>query len=517
MAEDSLVIFDTTLRDGEQAAGAAMTSDEKLEIAKQLERLGVDVIEAGFPISSPGDFAAVQMIAREIRTPSICALAHANNNAVDRAWEAIKDARHPRVHVFLSTSDIHIAHQLRKNREEVLDMAVSNVARAKALCEDVEFSPMDATRTDPDYLYQMLEECIKVGATTVNIPDTVGYAPPGEFVQLLEGIWANVPGIDNVTLSVHCHNDLGMAVANSLAAVKAGARQVEGCINGIGERAGNAALEEVIMGLHTRRDYFNIKLNVDTRQLYRTSKLVSDITGFAVQPNKAVVGGNAFRHASGIHQDGVLKERTTYEIMEPQSVGWPSSEMVLGKLSGRHGLQSRLNELGYQPSDLDLNRIFEAFKELADKKREVTDRDLESLMSNQRRSFDETYTLDQVQVTCGDHEVPTATVRLIGPDGQARTDAATGTGPVDAIYQAINRLVNVPNTLTEFSVRSVTEGIDAVGEVTIRIQSDDQTYVGRAGDTDIIVASAKAYMNALNRLISVGDTQRRPTETATTP
>ena len=505
MPEDKVIIFDTTLRDGEQAAGAAMTMDEKLEIARQLERLGVDVIEAGFPISSPGDFAAVQAIAREVRNPIICALAHANPNAVDRAWEAIKEARHPRIHVFLSTSDIHIMHQLRKNREEVMDMAVANVARAKGHCEDVEFSPMDATRTEPEYLYAMLKECIDAGATTVNIPDTVGYTSPEEFTRLLEGIKANVPNIDKATLSVHCHNDLGMAVANSLAAVKAGVRQVEGCINGIGERAGNAALEEVIMGLHTRHDYYQVSLNVDTTQIYHTSRLVSDITGFSVQPNKAVVGGNAFRHASGIHQDGLLKERTTYEIMDPQLIGWPSSEFVLGKLSGRHGLRSRLNDLGYQPSDTELTRIFEAFKELADKKREVTDRDLEALMNDQRRTFNETYTLDHVQVTCGDHEVPTATVRLVGPDGVARTDAATGTGPVDAVYQAINRVIRVPNTLTEFSIRSITEGIDAVGEVTIRIQSGDQVYVGRGSDTDIMVASAKAYMNALNRLLSMGD------------
>jgi len=303
---------------------------------------------------------------------------------------------------------------------------------------------------------------------------------------------------------VHCHNDLGMAVANSLAAVKVGVRQVEGCINGIGERAGNAALEEVIMALHTRKDYYQVDLNIDTTQIYRTSRLVSDITGFALQPNKAVTGGNAFRHASGIHQDGLLKDRTTYEIMDPQMIGWPSSELVLGKLSGRHGLKSRLNQLGYEPSDAELNRIFVDFKLLADKKREVTDRDLESLMKDQRRSFDETYKLDQIQVTCGDQGIPTATITVTGPDGTTKTDAATGTGPVDAVYQAINRVINVNNELTEFSVRSVTEGIDAVGEVVIRIVSDEIEYVGRGADTDIIVASAKAYMNALNRLLSIG-------------
>lgn len=508
MAYDKVLIFDTTLRDGEQAAGAGMTKEEKMEVARQLERMGVDVIEAGFPVSSPGDFEAVQAVAREVRTPIIAALAHANANAVDRAWEAIKEARHPRVHVFLSSSDIHIMHQLRKGREEVMDMAVSNVARAKGYCEDVEFSPMDATRTDPEYLYAMLKAVIEAGATTINIPDTVGYTTPGEFTRLLQDIQANVPGMDKVTLSVHCHNDLGMAAANSLAAVRAGARQVEGCINGIGERAGNAALEEVIMGLHTRRDFFQVDLNIDTTQIYRASRLVSDITGFSIQPNKAVTGGNAFRHASGIHQDGLLKDRTTYEIMDPQSVGWPSSELVLGKLSGRHGLKARLNEMGYQPSEAEMGRIFEDFKALADKKREITDRDLEALLSNQRRSFNETYTLEHIQVSCGNHEVPTATVRLAGPDGEVKTDAAVGTGPVDAVYQAINRIIQVPNTLTEFGVRSVTEGIDAVGEVVIRIESDGREYVGRGADTDIIVASAQAYMNSLNRLLSIGEVQK---------
>ena len=501
---DKVLILDTTLRDGEQAAGAAMTIDEKYEVAQQLDRLGVDIIEAGFPMSSPGDFAAVKKIADEIRRPIIAALSHANNKAVDRTWEAIKGAAHPRIHIFLSSSDIHIAHQLKKNREEVLAMAVDNVARAKSYCDDVEFSPMDATRTDPEYLFGMLEACINAGATTLNIPDTVGYADPREFARLLVDIQEKVPNIDKAKISVHCHNDLGMAVANSLAAVKVGARQVEGCINGIGERAGNAALEEVIMALHTRKDYYQVDLNIDPTQIYRSSRLVSDITGFAIQPNKAVTGGNAFRHASGIHQDGLLKDRTTYEIMDPQMVGWPSSELVLGKLSGRHGLKSRLNELGYVPSDAELNRLFEEFKVLADKKREVTDRDLEALMKDQRRSFNETFTLDQIQVTCGDQGIPTATITVTGPDGTSKTDAATGTGPVDAVYQAINRVINVDNELTEFSVKSVTEGIDAVGEVVIRIVSEEAEYVGRGADTDIIVASAKAYMNALNRLLSIG-------------
>ena len=503
MPEDRVIIFDTTLRDGEQAAGAAMTLEEKVEIARQLERLRVDVIEAGFAASSPGDFLAVQTIASEVKTPIIASLAHANLNAVDRAAEALKDARHPRIHVFLSSSDIHIMHQLRKNREEVMEMAVAAVARAKSHCDDVEFSPMDATRTEPEYLYALLEATINAGATTVNIPDTVGYIIPEEFAKLLVGIQQNVPNIGRAIISVHCHNDLGLSVANSLAAIRVGVRQVEGCINGIGERAGNASLEEVIMGLATRNDFFGITVGVDTTQLYRTSRLVSDITGFSIQPNKAVVGQNAFRHASGIHQDGVIKGRSTYEIMDPRSIGIPGSSLVLGKLSGRAGLKSRLEELGYHLSQDELNKAFEAFKDLADRKREVTDRDLEALMSDRRRSDVDMYRLDHVQVSCGDHEIPTATVRLIDPEGQVLTDAATGTGPVDAVYVAINRILHVSNNLKEFSIGAITEGTDAIGDATIRIEKGGKVYTGRGSSTDIIVASAKAYINALNKLMAI--------------
>ncbi|MBI4298141.1 MAG: 2-isopropylmalate synthase [Chloroflexi bacterium] len=510
MPEDKVIIFDTTLRDGEQAAGAAMTQEEKLEIAKQLERMGVDVIEAGFAASSPGDFQAVQTIARQVRKPIIASLARAHPNDVDQAWEAIKEAEHPRIHVFLSSSDIHIMHQLRKNREEVMDMATSMVARAKGYCQDVEFSPMDATRSEPEYLYMLLQSVIDAGATTVNIPDTVGYAAPEEFTRLLKGIQENVPNIRKAVMSVHCHNDLGLAVANSLAAVRVGARQVEGCINGLGERAGNASLEEIIMGLETRKDFYGVNTNIDTTQIYRTSRLVSDITGFPVQPNKSIVGVNAFRHASGIHQDGIIKERTTFEIMDARSVGWPSNALVLGKLSGRAGLKARLEEIGYYLSPEELNQAFVAFKQLADKKREVSNRDLEALMEDQRRTSSETivYKLEHVQVSCGDHEIPTATVSLKGPDGSVATDAATGTGPVDAIYKAINRIVQVPNVLSEFTIKSITEGIDAIGEVSIRVQKDGKTYVGRGSSTDIIVASAKAYMNALNRLLAMGEAKK---------
>jgi len=499
---ERVIIFDTTLRDGEQAAGGTLNVQEKLEIARQLERLGVDVIEAGFPISSPGDFEAVKLIAKEVRTPIICALARAAAEDIDRAWEAIREAAHPRIHVFLSSSDIHLGYQLKKSRQEVLHTAREMVARAKKYTEDIEFSPMDASRTAPEYIYQILETVIDAGATTVNIPDTVGYAIPDEFGNLIEGILHNVPNISKAIISVHCHDDLGLAVANSLEAVRRGARQVECTINGIGERAGNASLEEIVMAIRTRKDFFHLTTKVNTTQIYKTSRLVSELTGFVVQPNKAIVGANAFRHESGIHQDGVIKMPITYEIMDPKTVGIPASSLVLGKLSGRHAFKERLAELGYSLSEEDFDHAFTAFKELADKKKGITDRDIESLIAEEQRTVSEVYHLDRVQVSCGDRGIPTASVRLIGPEGQALADAALGTGPVDAVYKAINRIVDVPNELTEFTVKSVTEGIDAIGEVLIRIESEGITYNGRGADTDIIVASAKAYMNALNRLLA---------------
>jgi len=500
---DRVIVFDTTLRDGEQAAGGALNIREKLEIAKQLEKLRVDVIEAGFPFSSPGDFEAVSLIAREVRTPVVCALARAHPDDIDSAWEAVKQARQPRIHVFLSASDIHLMYQLKKSREQVLQTARDMVARAKQYTGDIEFSPMDASRTEPEYIYQIVAAVIDAGATTVNIPDTVGYAIPGEFGSLIEGIFQNVSNISQAVISVHCHNDLGLAVANSLEAVRRGARQVECTVNGIGERAGNASLEEVVMAIKTRGDFFNLSTGINTEQIYRSSRLVSEMTGFLVQPNKAVIGANAFSHESGIHQDGVIKMPITYEIMDPKTVGIPASSLVLGKLSGRHAFRERLAELGYSLSDEDLNHAFIAFKELADKKKEVTDRDIEFVIAQELRTASEAYHLDRVQVSCGDEGIPTASVRLIGPDGQVLADAALGAGPVDAVYKAINRLVGVSNLLTEFSVKSVTGGIDAIGEVLIRIESDGVTYTGRGGDTDIIVASAKAYMNALNRLLAV--------------
>ena len=499
---DKITIFDTTLRDGEQAAGGTLNIQEKLEIARQLEKLGVDVIEAGFPIASPGDFEAVSLISREVRNPIICSLTHANAEAVDRAAEAVREAAHPRVHVFLSSSDVHLEHQLRKTREQILGMACAMVARARQYVEDVEFSPMDASRTEPEFIYQIVKAVIDVGATTVNIPDTVGYAMPEEFGDLITGIFENVPNIGKAVVSVHCHNDLGMAVANTLESVRRGARQVECTINGIGERAGNASLEEIVMALKTRSDFYGLTTGIDSTRIYATSRLVSDLTGFVVQPNKAIIGANAFRHESGIHQDGVIKKAITYEIMDPRSVGIPASSLVLGKLSGRHAFRERLAELGYSLDEESLGRAFKAIIELADKKKEITDRDIESVIAEEQRTAVEAYRLDRIQVSCGDRGIPTAAVRMTTPEGEARADSALGTGPVDATCKAIDKIVAVPCTLTEFTVKSITEGIDAIGEVLIRVESEGTTYTGRGADTDIIVASAKAYINALNRLLS---------------
>ena len=499
---EKVMIFDTTLRDGEQAPGATLNVDEKVEIAHQLNKLGVDVIEAGFPYSSPGDFESVSRVAREVKGQIVAGLAHAHAKAIDTCYEAVRNAENPRVHVFLSSSDVHLMYQLKKNHEEILELATEMVGRAAGYLSDVEFSPMDATRTNREYLYRILESVINAGATTVNIPDTVGYTTPEEFYDLISGVFNNVPNIHKAMVSVHCHNDLGLGVANSIAAIRAGARQVECTINGIGERAGNASLEEIVMAIRTRNDLYDITTGIDSTQIYRTSRLVSDLTGMPVQPNKAVVGANAFRHESGIHQDGILKNPITYEIMTPTSVGVPQTTLYLGKLSGRHALRNRLEHLGYTLTDEELRKTFQAFKDVADKKKEVTDRDLEALMGEERRTINETYHLEHVQVACGDHEVPTATVMLRGPEGHTSTDAAVGTGPVDAVYKAINRIIDVPNELTEFSIKSVTEGIDALGEVTIRIESEDQSFIGRGAHTDIIVASAKAYMNALNRMIA---------------
>jgi 2-isopropylmalate synthase len=511
---DRIIIFDTTLRDGEQSPGATLNVEEKLTIAKQLARLGVDVIEAGFPFASPGDFEAVSKIAQQVGTedgPTICGLARATKHDIESAAKAVSFAAKPRIHTFLATSDIHLEYKLKKTRQDVLQIAPEMVAYAKSFVNDVEFSPEDAGRSDPEFLYQVLERAIAAGATTVNIPDTVGYTTPAEFGALIKGIKENVPNIDQAIISVHGHNDLGLAVANFLEAVKNGARQLECTINGIGERAGNAALEELVMALHVRRQYFNPFFGrppeseapltqIDTRQLYKTSRLVSNLTGMLVQPNKAIVGANAFAHESGIHQDGVLKHKLTYEIMDAQSIGLTDNQIVLGKHSGRNAFRTRLKELGFELADQELNRAFLRFKELADKKKEVSDWDLEAIVNDEAQQVPELFKLEHVQVSSGDHARPTATVTLRTPDGQELTDAAIGTGPVDAIYKAINRVVDIPNQLIEFSVQSVTAGIDAIGEVTIRLQHDDRIFSGHGANTDIIVASAHAYVSALNRL-----------------
>jgi len=511
---DRIIIFDTTLRDGEQCPGATLNVDEKLAIARQLARLGVDIIEAGFAYASPGDFEAVQKIAQAVGTedgPVICSLARAIRADISAAAEALKPAAKGRIHTFISTSDIHLEYQLRKSRSEVLAIAEEMVGYAKSFVTDVEFSPMDAARSDPEYLYQVLERAIAAGATTVNIPDTVGYMTPSEFGGLIKGIKDNVPNIDQAIISVHGHNDLGLAVANFLEAVKNGARQLECTINGIGERAGNASLEELVMALHVRRQYFNPFVgrpveseapltNIDTRQIYKTSRLVSNLTGMLVQPNKAIVGANAFAHESGIHQDGVLKNKLTYEIMDAQSIGLTDNQIVLGKHSGRHAFGARLKELGFELSETEVNKAFLKFKDLADKKKEISDWDLEAIVNDEIQQAPELFRLELVQVSCGSNARPTATITLISPTGEELTDAAIGTGPVDAIYKAINRVVNVPNQLIEYSVQSVTAGIDAIGEVTIRLRYNDRMFSGHAANTDIIVASAQAYVNALNRL-----------------
>ena len=511
---ERIIIFDTTLRDGEQSPGATLNVDEKLTIARQLARLGVDVIEAGFPYASPGDFEAVQKIAQTVGVesgPTICGLARATQADIQAAANALKPAAKPRIHTFIATSDIHLKYKLKKSRKDVLAIAQDMVAYAKSFVDDVEFSPEDAGRSDPEFLYEVLERAIAAGAKTINIPDTVGYTTPGEFGALIRGIKENVPNSDQAIISVHGHDDLGLAVANFLEAVKNGARQLECTINGIGERAGNAALEELVMALHVRRQYFNPYLgrpveseepltNIDTRQIYKTSRLVSNLTGMLVQPNKAIVGANAFAHESGIHQDGVLKNKQTYEIMDAKVIGLTENQIVLGKLSGRNAFRSRLKELGFELSETELNKAFLRFKDVADKKKEITDWDLEAIVNDEIRQAPELFRLELVQVSCGDRARPTATVTLRTPEGEELTDAAIGTGPVDAVYKAINRVVNVPNQLIEFSVQSVTAGIDAIGEVTIRLRYNDRVYSGHAANTDIIVASAQAYVNALNRL-----------------
>ena len=495
-------IFDTTLRDGEQSPGVSLNINEKLQIARQLARLGVDIIEAGFPITSPGDFAAVQAVSREVRGVTVAGLARANFKDIDGAYEALKEAEQARIHIFLATSDIHLKYKLRKDREQVLEAAVAAVKYAKKYTSDVEFSAEDASRSDVDYLSRVFGEVIKAGATVINIPDTVGYATPEEYGLFIRTVMEKTPGIEKAIVSVHCHDDLGMAVANSLAAVGVGARQVEGTINGIGERAGNAALEEVVMGLYTRKDRYGLTTGFNTKEIYRTSRLVSSLTGMPVQPNKAVVGKNAFAHESGIHQDGVLKERTTYEIMNPEMLGIASNNLVLGKHSGRHAFREHLSQLGYDLSEEELNLAFARFKALADKKKEITDQDLQALVEDEIRQIPDTYVLEYFHISSGTTVVPTATVRLLMGE-EAKEEAACGDGPVDAIYKTVDKITGISCTLVNYAINAITGGKDALGDVTVKLRSEDRekVYTGRGVSTDVLEASAKAYVNAVNKLM----------------
>ncbi|MBI2517926.1 MAG: 2-isopropylmalate synthase [Opitutae bacterium] len=525
MSANYVRIFDTSLRDGEQAPGASMTSAEKLEVARALARLGVDVIEAGFPAASPDDLAAVQTIAREVgqapvegrpqaEPPIVCGLARCTRGDIETAWEGVKGAKHPRIHTFLATSDIHLQHKLRLSRPEVVARATEMVTFARSLCADVEFSPEDAGRSDPEFLYEVLAAVIKAGATTLNIPDTVGYTMPDEYGALIAGIIAHTPGAKDMIISTHCHDDLGLAMANTLAGLRAGARQAEVTVNGIGERAGNASLEELVMALHTRRDKLGLTTGIDTHQLCRVSKLISRSTSYPVPPNKAIVGANAFAHESGIHQDGMIKNAQTYEIMRPEDVGATQTTLVLGKHSGRNAFSKRLAELGYPLEGEALAKAFAEFKKLADRKKSVHDADLVALASDERSSAPELWVLEDLQVACGTTGLPTATVRLRGPDGRKHVHAAVGSGPVDATYKAINAVVRVPVTLLEFAINAVTEGIDALGEVSVRVRHDDARPIhGHGSDTDIIVASAKAYLASLNTVLArTGQTPPAPAE-----
>jgi 2-isopropylmalate synthase len=507
---ESLTILDTTLRDGEQSPGVALSVDDKLAIAHQLARLRVDVIEAGFPFSSPGDYAAVRAIAEQVEGPVIAGLSRCFEADLRQCAKALEPAGRARIHVFIGTSPTHRDSQLRMTQAQVFEHAVSMTALAKSFREDVEFTPMDSSRTEPEYLADVCAATIEAGATTLNLADTVGYATPDEWRSLIDWLYQRVPSLAGVTLSVHCHNDLGLAVANSLASLRAGARQVETCVNGIGERAGNAALEEVAMATRLHPEVFGVATNLDHSQLYRTSRLVSQLTGMVVQPNKAVVGANAFAHHSGIHQDGVLKDRRTYEIMEAADVG-AGSTLVLGKLSGRHALRNRLEQLGYTLDEEELKRAFVRFKDLADRKRDVTDRDLEAVVVDERRSGDDRYQLEHLQVSCGTQLRPTATVRMLLPDGLSHEAAAIGDGPVDAAYRAIHSLCQVEGELEEFAVQAITAGIDAVGEVSVRLHRDGTRAAGHGADTDIIVAAAKAYVHAINRMSEGLVSGARPT------
>jgi 2-isopropylmalate synthase len=501
MANKKIKIFDTTLRDGEQAPGASLSDQEKLEIAHQLVRLGVDIIEAGFPISSPGDFDSVRQIARQVKGATICGLARSLNKDIEAAAMALKPAKKKRIHVFLATSKIHMKYKLKKAESEILKIAESAVKYAGKFTDDIQFSPEDASRTEKDFLYKVIERVIKAGATTVNIPDTVGFAQPDEFGSLIASICSNVPNINKAVIAVHCHNDLGLAVANSLAAIKNGAGQIECTINGIGERAGNAALEEIVLSMQTRKDQFKgLVHQIKTKEIYKTSRLVSKLTGFVVAPNKAIVGGNAFRHESGIHQDGVLKKRQTYEIISPEDVGFYGEGLVLGKHSGRHALSERLARLGFKLNSKQLDRAFGRFKDLADKKKEVFEEDLISIVEEQIKDLPQVWALQGLEFFGGIDVEPKATVKLKNKN-KVYSASSDGDGPVDACYKAIEKIIKLKAKLLDYSIQAVTRGKDALGEVNVKLGVKKEEVCGRGASTDIIEASAKAYLNAVNRIL----------------
>lgn len=496
-------IFDTTLRDGEQSPGCSMNLQEKIEIARQLERLKVDVIEAGFAVVSPGDFASVKAVAETVKDCVVASLSRAVKLDIDRSAEALKNAVAPRIHTFIATSDIHLQYKLKMTREQVLARTTEMVKYAKQFISDIEFSAEDASRSDPAYLYQVFEAAIAAGATVINVPDTVGYATPDEMYALIKGIRENVPNIDKAIISVHCHNDLGLGVANTLAAARAGATQLECTINGIGERAGNAALEEIIMALNTRRPVYNMEHRIDTTQIHRTSRLLSSITGVQVQPNKAIVGANAFAHEAGIHQHGVLAERTTYEIMTPESVGLGQNKMVLGKHSGRHAFEDRLKQLGYTLEKNELDAAFEKFKDLADKKKVVLDGDIEALVVQKNVEIPEVYHLERFVINSGNTITSTAIIRLTKKNGDVHEfeEVATGDGPIDAAFKAIDKIVGIVFTLDDYSLHSVTEGQDALGEATVKIRRDTELYTGKGLSTDVVESSLMAYVAAINKML----------------
>ena len=495
----TIKIFDTTLRDGEQSPGASMNVGEKLQVARQLARLGVDIIEAGFAIASPGDFEAIKTIGNEVEGPVICSLARAKEEDIKRAWESLKDAPRRRIHTFHSTSDIHLKHQFRISREEALKRSVQMVQLAKSFVDDLEFSPMDATRTDLDYLCEVIEAVIDAGASTVNIPDTVGYGIPDEFGTMIKTIRKRVKNIDNAVIAIHCHNDLGLATSNSLSAVLNGAGQIECTVNGIGERAGNCSMEEVVMAIKTRADIFNAVTNIRTEEIMRSSRLVTKITGMSVQPNKAIVGANAFAHESGIHQDGLLKEKSTYEIIRPATIGLHKTKFVLGKHSGRHAFRTRLLELGYELNEKEINSAFERFKKIADQKKEIYDEDLEALVTEEFTTVPEIYSLVSLEISSGTNTTPTANIRL-KVNGETVEKREHGDGPVDAVFKAITLITGTTSRLLKYEVKAITGGTDALGEVVCSIEEEDRSVSGHGADTDIIVASAKAYINALNKL-----------------